>query len=250
MAVAAAVAQPSLSPLRARRALWILATFFFMQLVTGFVVGFFVAIRSTTYAGAQAASSASVVPTTIAGVILGGLLAFRMSKRTFPHSRDELYRAIGWSSASGLQIVSSALVGVALSGLYLFVAFVVFPPKAQQSWNVFHDAIVAGGWQRHGWAFLALLLAPIVEEFMFRGVLFAGLSRSWPLPAAGLVTTILFVLGHGVSLHPYWPSILVITALAVAALRARIVTKSLAPCISMHAAYNLGMVVAIYAGTS
>ena len=249
MAVVAAATQPSLVPLRARRALWILAVFFFVQIIVGLFVGFFVAIHSTTYGGARTVASVSVVPAAIAGVILGGLLAFRMSKRTFPHSAYELYQTIGWSRASRLQILSSALVGLALSGLYLFVAFQMFPPKAQQSWNVFGDAVVAGGWPRHGWALLALVLAPLVEEFLFRGVVFAGLARSWPVPVAGLVTTILFVLAHGVSLQPYWPSILAITSFAVAALRARIVTKSLAPCISMHVAYNLGMVAAAYAGT-
>jgi membrane protease YdiL (CAAX protease family) len=243
------VTAPSPVPLRARRALWILAVFFLMQIVVGLFVGFFVAIQSTTYGGARTAASVSVVPAAIAGLILGGLLAFRMSKRTFPHSPHELYQTIGWSRASRFQILSSALVGLALSGLYLFVAFQMFPPKAQQSWNVFGDAIVAGGWLRHGWALLALVLAPLVEEFLFRGVVFAGLARSWPVSVAGLVTTILFVLGHGVSLQPYWPSILAITSLAVVALGARIVTKSLAPCISMHAAYNLGMVVCVYAGT-
>src|SRR5213593_838172 len=73
------------------------------------------------------------------------------------------------------------------------------------------------------------------------------LRRPRPLVAA-LVTTIVFVLGHGVSLHPYWPAILAIASLGIAALAARIVTRSLAPCISMHAAYNLGMVMAVYAG--
>ena len=68
------------------------------------------------------------------------------------------------------------------------------------------------------------------------------------MPAAGLVATILFVLCHYIGLHPYWPGILAITSFAVAALAARIATKSVAPCISMHVAYNLGMVVAVYAG--
>ena len=239
----------SQTPLRARRALWILASFFFVQIVAGVLVGFLIAIFSTAYGTARTAWSVSAVPATIAGLVLGGLLALRMSKRTFGRSQHDLYQTIGWSRASRFQILSSALVGISLSGIYLFVAFRVFPPKLQYSWSPFGDAVVNGGWPRHGWALLALVVAPVVEEFLFRGIVFAGLARSWPVPFASLVTTILFVLGHGFSLHPYWPAILAITAFAVAALRARIVTKSLAPCISMHAAYNLGMVVAVYAGS-
>jgi len=239
----------SQTPLRARRALWILASFFFVQIVAGVLVGFLIAIFSTAYGTARTAWSVSAVPATIAGLVLGGLLALRMSKRTFGRSQHDLYQTIGWSRASRFQVLGSALVGIALSGIYLFVAFRVFPPKLQYSWSPFGDAVVNGGWPRHGWALLALVVAPVVEEFLFRGIVFAGLARSWPVPFASLVTTILFVLGHGFSLHPYWPSILAITLFAVAALRARIVTKSLTPCISMHAAYNLGMVVAVYAGS-
>src|SRR5436309_3725709 len=248
MAVGAAVTQVSAAPLRARRALWILAVYFLVQLVVGTLVGLFIGIYLAKYGGARCAWSVVTVPASIAGVILGGLVALRTSKRTFRQSPHDFYQTIGWSRASRFQILGSALVGVALSGIYLFVAFRVFPPTREHSSALFTDAVVNGGWPRHGWALLALVLAPMVEEFLFRGIVFAGLARSCPLPVAGLVSTIVFVLGHGVSLHPYWPAILAIASLGIAALAARIVTKSLAPCISMHVAYNLGMVAAVYAG--
>jgi membrane protease YdiL (CAAX protease family) len=246
MAVVTAATQPS--PLRAGRALWILAVFFLGQLIAGAFAGFVFAIYSTTSGAGRAAWSVGVMPAAIAGTLLGGFLALRLSKRTFRHSSDELYRTIAWAPASRVQILGSALVGAALCGTYLFVAFRLVPPNAQQSWSPFRDAVVYGGWPRHSWALLALVLAPPVEEFLFRGVVFAGFARSWPVSAAGLLTTILFVLSHYYgSLHPYWPAILAITLFAVAALGARLVTKSLAPCISMHVAYNLGIVVAVYA---
>jgi CAAX protease family protein len=248
MAVGAAVIQVSPAPLRARRALWILAVYFLVQLVAGAFVGLFIGIYLARHGGARPAWSVVTVPASIAGVILGGLVALRTSKRTFRQSPHDFYQTVGWSRASRFQILGSALVGVAISGIYLFVAFGAFPPTREHSSALFTDAVVNGGWPRHGWALLALVFAPVVEEFLFRGIVFAGLSRSWPLPVAGVVTTIVFVLGHGVSLHPYWPAILAITSLGIAALAARIVTKSVAPCISMHVAYNLGVVVAVYAG--
>lgn len=247
MAVVAAVTQPS--PLRACRALWILTVFFVGQLIAGAFAGFAFAIYSRTSGADRAAWSVGVIPVAIAGTLLGGLLAFRSSQRAFRHSPYDLYRSIGWSPASRVQILGSALIGAALCGAYLFVACRLVPPSAQQSWSPFRDALVSGGWPRHSWALLALVLAPPVEEFLFRGVVFAGFARSWPVPAAGLVTTILFLLSHYYgSLHPYWPAIIAITSFGVAALGARIATKSLAPCVSMHVAYNLGIVVAVYAG--
>jgi len=141
-------------------------------------------------------------------------LAFRTSKRTFRHSPRDLYQTIGWSRHLGFRFSVRRWWNFSLR-IYLLVAFWVFPPKLQHSWSPFADAVVNGGWPRHGWALLALVLAPVVEEFLFRGVVFAGLARSWPVPFASLVTTIVFVLGHGFSLHPYWPAILAITSFAV-----------------------------------
>src|SRR5262249_7542479 len=150
-------------PLRAGRALWILVVFFVGQVVAGVFVGFVAAAYSTKSGDPSAAWSLSATPAAIAGLLLGGLLAFCASKRAFRHSPHDLYRAVAWSQASRAQILGSALVGTALCSTYLFVAFRVSPPNAQQSWNVFRDAIVYGGWPRHSWALLALVLAPPVE---------------------------------------------------------------------------------------
>jgi membrane protease YdiL (CAAX protease family) len=94
-----------------------------------------------------------------------------------------------------VQILSSALAGVIFAAICIFIAVPLFPPEPHHTWGPFAAAISNGGWPRHAWALLAVLLAPPVEEFLFRGIVFAGL----------------------------------------------------APCIAMHAAYNLGLVVSVYA---
>jgi len=110
--------------------------------------------------------------------------------------------------------------------------------------------MVSGGWQRHLWALLALSIVPPVEEFVFRGVLFGGLWRSWGLPAASCLTTILFALFHVTSSHPYFPAMVMVTCVGAAQLWARVASRSLAPSIAMHAAYNLGLVVTVYLGAA
>jgi len=67
MAMVAAVTPASPAPLRARRALWILAIFFFVQVVVGAFVGVLIAIHSTADGATRTAWSVGVVPAAIAG---------------------------------------------------------------------------------------------------------------------------------------------------------------------------------------
>ncbi len=99
-------------------------------------------------------------------------------------------------------------------------------------------ALQGGGWILYTWATLAVLIAPPIEEFMFRGVLWTGFSRSWGPVVAAIVVTLVFVVIHLTEAAGYPPALLSITAMAAAALAARIVTGSLVPPIFLHAAYN------------
>jgi membrane protease YdiL (CAAX protease family) len=95
-----------------------------------------------------------------------------------------------------------------------------------------------------------LVVAPPIEEFMFRGVLFAGLSRSWSVASAGTLVTLVFLASHLTEVWGYPPAVVSVAAVGTAALFARIHTKSLAPAVALHAAYNLMLTVSVYAGRS
>jgi membrane protease YdiL (CAAX protease family) len=89
--------------------------------------------------------------------------------------------------------------------------------------------------------------APIVEEIVFRGYLFAALTR-WrgPWPAA-VITGVLFGAAHG-AVHP--PVALVpLAILGFALCLVYWFTGSLLPCIGLHAANN-AMVLGIEVGWS
>jgi len=242
-------------PLRARRALWIVVCFFMMQVVGGGIVGFAFGLYAAAHrslrdpsAAVSNALAAAGIPAAMGGILLGGLVAFRMSKRSFSSSSSYEFRgATGWSPTSRLWLLSSVLLGLISSALYVQVLVRLFPPSPGQTWGPLVAAMVSGGWQRHLWAILALSVAPPVEEFVFRGILFGGLSRSWGLPVAGCLTTIFFALFHITSLHPYFPAVVMVTCMGAAQLWARVASRSLAPSIAMHAAYNLGLVVTVYA---
>ena len=87
-------------------------------------------------------------------------------------------------------------------------------------------------------AALAVLTAPLVEEVVYRGVLYAGIERDWGKSAGVVVVTFLFALVH---VPQYWGSYAAITAivtLSLALTLLRALTGKLAPCVMAHLVYN------------
>jgi membrane protease YdiL (CAAX protease family) len=95
-----------------------------------------------------------------------------------------------------------------------------------------------------------LVLAPPIEEFVFRGVLLGGLSNKLGIRTAGIIVTLVFVLVHASETLGYWPAWVGVALLASAALLVRLRTRSLMPAIGVHAGYNLCLVITVYAGAA
>ena len=87
-------------------------------------------------------------------------------------------------------------------------------------------------------AFLATFTAPLVEEVIYRGILFSVLQRSAGVVWAVLIVTLLFA---GVHFFQYWGSpgtIFLICFLSLVLTLIRYRTKSLLPCIILHTLFN------------
>jgi tetratricopeptide (TPR) repeat protein/membrane protease YdiL (CAAX protease family) len=88
-----------------------------------------------------------------------------------------------------------------------------------------------------------VLLAPVVEEMMFRGILYGGFRKSFGPLSAALVTTVLFVAMHlGYYIYsPYMIVFYIVSALAL--LWCRLHWNAIGPAIAAHGGYNLVIVV-------
>lgn len=87
-------------------------------------------------------------------------------------------------------------------------------------------------------AFLAVATAPIVEESIYRGILYPALERISGAKVAVILVTVLFAVPH---VPQYWPNFAVIASItllsvALTVLRAR--TGRLLPCIAVHLVFN------------
>lgn len=87
-------------------------------------------------------------------------------------------------------------------------------------------------------AFIATFTAPFVEEVVYRGVLYSAFQRAWGVPAAFILTTLLFALVH---VPQYWPSfstIFLLTLLSLILTAIRVKTNNLLPCVIFHTLFN------------
>lgn len=87
-------------------------------------------------------------------------------------------------------------------------------------------------------AALAVLTAPLVEEVIYRGVLYAGIERDWGKYYGVAATTFLFALVH---VPQYWGSYAAITAIVSLSLVLTLLrawTGKLLPCVATHLVYN------------
>jgi membrane protease YdiL (CAAX protease family) len=240
------------SPLGALRAFLILLAFFAAQLAAAIVVGlaggiWFAVMRGDAGPAVMAeAQRAVLMPAALVGTIVGGLVALGLTWLTLRGTGDEGWRAIGWSGASRRDVLLAGLAGLGFGAFYVFGLAPLFPPTPGYRWGPVAQAVSAGGWPRHAWVALALVVAPPVEEFIFRGVLFAGFARSWSAASAGTLVTLIFLAGHLTEAWGYAPALLAIVTVGAAALFARILTNSLVPAVALHAAYNFVLGVSLY----
>ena len=87
-------------------------------------------------------------------------------------------------------------------------------------------------------AFLAVFTAPLIEEILYRGIMYPALQRIFGMIAAVAVVSILFA---GVHVFQYFNnlavvSVIVILSITLTVVRAR--TRSLLPCFVIHLVFN------------
>jgi ABC-2 type transport system permease protein len=159
----------------------------------------------------------------IAGVLAFGLMRlayWRLRTQGVPVlvRREGRRAALGWGLALGLACAAGGL-----AYMWLTWRFHWLPAPAPE------QAIIGDP----RWLLaLTVLAAPLCEEFIFRGLIFAGMRRSLPLLPALLVSAGLFA-----AVHPPM-SMLPVFGLGIGAALAYERTRMLLAPIVVHAVYN------------
>ncbi|HKU45045.1 MAG TPA: CPBP family intramembrane glutamic endopeptidase, partial [Polyangiales bacterium] len=226
-------AAPSAPQFGAKRALWIVASYILTQLgIAGALGGVFAVLQ-------QKSSVARVMLIAVVAALAGCAIAWRMARRSFSGEPAHAFEdVLGVRPATQRQLRLAVAVGFVLPVFNSLLLIRIFPPSSTQELGPLVAAMAEGGWTRHVCAFFAICIAPPTEEFIFRGVLFAGLARRLSVPFAALISVVTFVGMHVNSASPYWPALVAVALLAVSAQIARIRSGSLVPGIAMHTVYN------------
>ena len=88
-------------------------------------------------------------------------------------------------------------------------------------------------WMRAYFFLLAVVLAPLFEEILFRGILLPALAKRFGATASVVAVSVLFA-----GIHGHVPSLVPLFVLSAALCLAYIRTGSLATNIAMHAVFN------------
>lgn len=87
-------------------------------------------------------------------------------------------------------------------------------------------------------AFMATFTAPIVEEVVYRGVLYSSFQKRFGVPQAVFLATALFALVHVPQYYPSAATIIMICLLSFVLTMIRAKTGNLLPCIVLHTIFN------------
>jgi membrane protease YdiL (CAAX protease family) len=87
-------------------------------------------------------------------------------------------------------------------------------------------------------AFVATFTAPIVEEVVYRGILYSAFQRSLGIPAAFLIVTFLFAIVHVPQYYPSYSTIFLLALLSLTLTAIRVKSNNLLPCIILHTLFN------------
>ena len=87
-------------------------------------------------------------------------------------------------------------------------------------------------------AFIATFTATLVEEVIYRGIVYSAFRKRFGVAAGFVTATALFALVHVPQYYPSFSTIFLLTLLSVTLTTIRVRTGNLLPCIILHTLFN------------
>lgn len=167
---------------------------------------------------------AALIPAHLLTLLMGWAVVTRFKKFSFR-------KTLGW--VNNLRWWNYCIM---LGGLYIAAAIVGYflPEQENEMLRILQSSRTAA----YTVAFLATFTAPLVEELIYRGILFSALQRAAGVVWAVLIVTLLFA---GIHFAEYWGSpgtIVMICFLSLMLTMVRYKTNNLLPCIILHTLIN------------
>ncbi len=173
----------------------------------------------------------------IIGIIPAHLLTLALAWFVVTRGRKFSFKEmLGWDW-NGFRVYHAVLISIGFYGLAI-VAVLIFGDVE----NEFDIMLKSSRYIVYVVAFFAIVTAPIVEEVVYRGLMYSAFQRTLGKVAAVLLVTLLFALVHGaqysVGGRPDYAvmSVLLLLSLTLTVIRAK--SGNLLPCIVLHVVFN------------
>jgi membrane protease YdiL (CAAX protease family) len=221
------------------------ATFFIGLVVVGIFVVSGVKMAAIEQSGRYQAL-VSIVAQAVIDLAILGYLALQIRVRF----REPFWQTIGWRKLDpGIIPRWIAYAGFAFGGVVISLlvdaASNLHPPKG----NLPIDAVYQDRLSAFLFLLMAVLLAPLVEETVFRGYIYPAIAKSWGIVVSVLVTGALFGLLHGFQLGGAIWQIALLVMVGVIFTWVRAATRTVVASYCMHIGYNSFLFVGFLAST-
>ena len=141
--------------------------------------------------------------------------------------------ALGWSWSPRVGFWASAGIALGLFGLGLLI-FQIFGDQETALTRILNSSTAA----RYAVVLMAILTAPLVEEVVYRGVLYPALQRRAGRLWGVMGVMMVFAIIHVPQYLPSFGAISTIGVLSLSLTLVRAYTGQLLPCVVIHAVFN------------
>lgn len=185
-----------------------------------------------------------IVPTQF--VIYVAIIGF-MALLVWGRHKTSLGEAVHWNLPASRRIfVNAVITGAALAVFSDIGQFGLrrWIPDSLPITEFFKDrpsALLLGAF--------GILVAPLMEELLFRGFLYPALARWTGATASLIITASAFTLLHGAQLGYAWAPLLLIFVVGFTLTVTRMRTNSVAVCVIVHMTYNFLLLLQTYIAT-
>ncbi len=166
-----------------------------------------------------------VIPAHILTLALAWMVVTRFNKFSF-------FETIGWKWGG----FKAWHIVVIIAVFYLLAASLtaIFGEQDNELMRILRSSRLT----LYAGAFLATFTAPIVEEVVYRGIIYSAFYKAFGVITAAIVAASLFAGVHFLEYSGDFTAIIMICLLSVVLTFIRIRTKNLLPCIVFHTVFN------------
>lgn len=180
-----------------------------------------------------------IIPAHIITIVASWLVVTNINKLSFTEMLGWKWGKLGFLQMMGLFFVALVFLG---ASAYLFTSIFGQQDTALQKilGSSRNTAIAI--------AIMATFTAPLVEEVVYRGLMYSAFQRRLGVAGAVGLVTLLFALVHVPQYYESIATVLVITLMSLILTLVRVISDNLLPCIVLHTLINGIQSIGIVAG--